>query len=84
MITSQLLYITTYRVDSWVLLSVLVLLGDLAPSQDEVALLDQVTRVLTPDDFQDAEDPVTQMMLVTDQGTSLLRDDRYFQGRQDL
>ena len=65
-------------------MSVFVMLGDKAPSQEEVALLDQVTRVLTPDDFQDAEDPVTQMLLVTDQGTALLRDDRYFQGRQDL
>ena len=77
-------YTLQHRVDSWVLVSVLVILGDLAPSQYEVALLDQLTRVLTPDDFQDAEDPVTQMMLVTDQGTALLRDDRYFQGRQDL
>ena len=66
------------------LMSVFVMLGDKAPSQEEVALLDQVTRVLTPDDFQDADDPVTQMLLVTDQGTALLRDDRYFQGRQDL
>ena len=65
-------------------MSVFVMLGDKAPSQEEVALLDQVTRVLTPDDFQDADDPVTQMLLVTDQGTALLRDDRYFQGRQDL
>ena len=65
-------------------MSVFVMLGDKAPSQEEEALLDQVTRVLTPGDFQDAEDPVTQMLLVTDQGTALLRDDRYFQGRQDL
>ena len=79
-----LYYTYIHRVDSWVLMSVFVMLGDKAPSQEEEALLDQVTRVLTPDDFQDADDPVTQMLLVTDQGTALLRDDRYFQGRQDL
>ena len=70
--------------DSWVLMSVFVILSQRAPSQEEVALLDQVTRVLSPDDFQDAEDPVTQMVLVTDQGTALLRDDRFFQTTPDF
>ena len=70
---------TLYRLDSWVLLTVLVIFGELSHSQSDLATLDQVTRVITPEDFQHAEDPVTQLMLVTDQGRALLRDNRFFQ-----
>ena len=57
--------------------TVLVVLGgDLTQSQAEDSL--------TPADFQDAEDPVTQMVLVTDQARALVRDDDFYKERKDV
>ena len=65
--------------------TVLVVLGgELTQSPAEDSLLDQLTRVLTPADFQHAEDPVTQMVLVTDQARALVRDDDFYKEHKDI
>ena len=69
------LLLTNYycRLDSWLVLSVLVRLGD----EWKVSKLDNDTRLLTTTDFLDAEDPVIQMKLVTDRSKSVLRDEGF-------
>ena len=65
----------SYRADSWLVVSVLVTLDDVS----RLSRAGRDTRILTAADFQDAEDPVTQMKLVTDRSKSVLRDDRFLQ-----